>query len=104
MTREESTEEGTAGCSLQPRLVVFFFFLPLLLFSLDEVWVKRRTDFSLTGFCLVITTFPFAVLKLLLEFSGSSTINPAFTNDQYTSKQSLCTCTGLHVDFRAIRS
>lgn len=36
MTREESAEERTAGRRLQPSHV-FFFFVPLLLFSLDEV-------------------------------------------------------------------
>lgn len=34
MTREQSTEERTAGCGLQPSLL---FSLSLLLFSLEEV-------------------------------------------------------------------
>lgn len=48
MTRDESTEERTAGCTLQPSLL---FFLPLLLFSLEEVGGRGgQILFSLMSF------------------------------------------------------
>lgn len=60
------------------------FFMPLLLFSLDEA--GEDEDRPLLSFCLAITTFPFSVLKLL-QFSGAWTNIPAFTNDQDMRKR-----------------
>ncbi len=78
MTRAESAEERTAGCTLQPSLL----FSPASAFVFSGRSGERggQIPFSLKAFCLVNTTFPFSVLMPLLEFSEASTNSPAYTN------------------------
>lgn len=94
--REENSWEHIAA--------KFFFPASAFVFSGRSGGRGGQTPFSLKAFCLVNTTFPFSVLRPLLEFSEASTNSPAYTHFQYTSKQTLCTYTELHVDFGAIRS
>lgn len=82
--REKKREQLGADCSQ-----VLYFPVSAFVFPGRRGGRGGQTPFSVMALCLVNTTFPFSVLKLLLQFLGVTANSPIFTNYQYMSKQSL---------------